>query len=151
MAELRAFIETLREEYGVPYPLATERPFVVGLELVSQAQERADLPAEYCLVGRVRGQYLLTPVAEAFVRRVTWEGDVATAWRPHDDPQSPVRISPEVRFGRPAVGGISTEALWENAEEGASVAEVADSFDLRLADVRWALAYENSTRAAHLG
>src|SRR5204862_4137030 len=40
MAELRAFIETLRDEYGVPYPLATERPFVMGLELVSQAQER---------------------------------------------------------------------------------------------------------------
>jgi uncharacterized protein (DUF433 family) len=55
---------------------------------------------------------------------------------------------PNVRFGRPAVRGISTEVLWEHVEAGEDVDEVADSFNLTVDDVRWALAYEISARAA---
>ena len=40
------------------------------------------------------------------------------SWRPHDDPHSPVRMAPDVRFGKPAIKGISTEALWEH-DQGA--------------------------------
>jgi hypothetical protein len=38
MAELRAFIDLLRNEYGVPYPLAHRQPFVSGRQLVLEAQ-----------------------------------------------------------------------------------------------------------------
>jgi uncharacterized protein (DUF433 family) len=51
-------------------------------------------------------------------------------------------------FGRPAVKGISTEVLCEQVEAGAEVSEVADDFDLAVADVRWAVSYENAARAA---
>lgn len=91
---------------------------------------------------------MLTPASEAFYRRVTWAGDVAAAWRPADNPDSPVRIDPETRFGRPSIRGISTEALWEQAESGASLEEIADDFDLELADVRWAVSYESAPAAA---
>jgi uncharacterized protein (DUF433 family) len=148
MAELRAFIELLRGEYGVPYPLADRRPFVVGRELVMQAQEQVGLDAEFCLVATVRGQLVLTPPSDAFLRRVTWEGDVAAGWRPHDDDKSPVRMSPTVRFGRPAVRGVSTEAIWEHDQGGEDVDEIAEAFDLDPGDVRWALAYETSARAS---
>jgi uncharacterized protein (DUF433 family) len=70
------------------------------------------------------------------------------SWRPHDDPQSPVRMAPDVRFGKPAIKGISTEALWEHVESGEDLAEVAKAFDLDIVNLRWALAYENSARAA---
>jgi hypothetical protein len=43
MAELRAFIELLRDRYQVPYPLADRRPFVSGRELVLRAQEESEL------------------------------------------------------------------------------------------------------------
>ena len=57
-------------------------------------------------------------------------------------------MAPDLRFGRPAVKGISTEVLWGHAEAGEDLTEVAGAFDLSVEDVRWALAYETSARAA---
>lgn len=148
MAELRSFIDRLREQYGLPYPLAHHQPFVRDRQLVLSAQEASGLSGDYCLVAWASGQLILTAPSRTFVDRVSWEDDIAAGWRPHDDPASPVRIVPEVRFGRPAVGGISTEILWEHTEAGEDVAEVATAFDLKPNDVRWALAYETSSRAA---
>ena len=149
MAQLRAFIDELRDDYQVPYPLAHERPFVSGRQLVLESQKHAGLDPEFWLVVWADKQLLLTYASQSFVERITWEEDVATAWRPHDDPKSPVRMSPVIRFGRPAVKGVSTEVLWEHVEEaGEDPAEVAEAFDLDISDVRWALAYETSARAA---
>jgi uncharacterized protein (DUF433 family) len=149
LAQLRTVIDRLRERYGVPYPLAHYRPFVgPGCELLLEVQQEAGLDAEVCLVAVANDQLLLTPAVETFVQRVQWADDIAVAWRPHDDPASPVRMSPTVRFGRPAVGGISTAVLWEHLEGGDSVGEVAETFDLPPADVRWAYAYEVAARVA---
>lgn len=148
MAELRAFIDTLRERLGIPYPLAHARPYVGDRQLVMEAQDAAGLAAEFCLVAVVRNQLILTPASESFVQRVTWADDLAVQWRPHSDPRSPVRIDPEVRFGRPAIKGISTEIIWEHDLAGEDVDELADAFDLSVAEVRWALAYETSLHAA---
>jgi uncharacterized protein (DUF433 family) len=147
MAELRAFIDSVRDESGVPYPLAHHQPFVAGRELLRHAQDVSGLDPDYCLVAEVRGQLVLTAPAQTFVERVVWKGDIAAGWRPHEDSRSPVRMDPELRFGRPAVKGISTETIWEHAEAGEDVEETADAFGLELDDVHWALAYETSARA----
>jgi uncharacterized protein (DUF433 family) len=112
------------------------------------AQDAADLNADLCLVATVRGQYVLTPAADSFYKRVTWEGGTAVAWRPHDDPLSPVLMRPGLRAGRPAVKGISTEILWEHEQSGETTIEVAEEYGLSDEDVRWAIAYETSARAA---
>jgi uncharacterized protein (DUF433 family) len=148
MVELRAFIDLLRESFGVPYPLADRRPYVAGRQLMLEAQSAAGLDPDFCLVAFVSGQLMLTPPSEAFVARVTWDGDIATAWRPDPNPESPVRITPDVRFGRPSIKGISTETIWEQDEVGVDVDEIASIYQLDVGDVRWALAYENSQRAA---
>lgn len=148
MAELRAFIDLMRRKFGVPYPLADKRPYVSGRELLAEAQDETSLEPGLCLVAFVRGQYVLTPPADAFYQRVTWDGDTAAAWRPHDDPQSPVLMEPGMRGGRPAIKGISTEVLWEQEKAGEAVSDIADDFDLAEEDVLWALAYETSARAA---
>jgi uncharacterized protein (DUF433 family) len=57
-------------------------------------------------------------------------------------------MRPAQRFGLPSVGGVRTQVLWEQVEAGADIDEVADDFGVMLTDVRWALSYENSTRAA---
>jgi uncharacterized protein (DUF433 family) len=98
-------------------------------------------------VATVNDQLILTSPAEEFVTRVTWHGETAAGWRPHDDPNSPVRMLPDVRFGLPSVAGVSTEVLWEHERAGEDVTEIADVFDVSPADVRWALAYEYSVRA----
>jgi uncharacterized protein (DUF433 family) len=53
-----------------------------------------------------------------------------------------------MRAGRPAVKGISTEAIWEHEQADETVSDIAADFDLDEEDVRWALAYETSARAA---
>lgn len=149
MGELRAFIDLLRARMGVPYPLAHHQPFIADRQLVLQAQEEAGLDADYCLVAVVREQLILTPASDSFVQRVRWANEIATGWRPHDDELSPVRMDPDLRFGRPAIAGISTEVLWEHVEEGGEdVDETADAFGMTVNDVRWALSYETSVRAA---
>jgi uncharacterized protein (DUF433 family) len=147
MAELRAFIEILRQRYGIPYPLADARPVVSERQLVIRAQDQADLAAEFCLVAIVRNQPLLTPPAEAFFERVTWNEGIAAAWRPAEDKRSPVLIDPEQRFGKPSVRGISTEAIWEHVDGGEDESEVADDYGLTVGEVRWALSYEAGRRA----
>lgn len=149
MLEVRTFVDLLRERLEIPYPLAHARPFVgEGKQLVWDAQEEAGLDADFCLVAEVRGQLVLTPASDAFFGRVTWSNEVAVAWRPAENPESPVRIDPETRFGRPSVSGVSTEVLWEHAESGASLEEIARAFDLDVADVRWAVSYESAPAAA---
>jgi hypothetical protein len=51
-----------------------------------------------------------------------------------------------VRFGLPAVGGISTEALAGELDGRASLEEVAEDFTLGIGVVRWAQSYELSQR-----
>lgn len=148
MAELRSFIDVMRERYTIPYPLAHHRPFVGDRQLVLEAQEASHLPAEFTLVAWSAGQLILTPASQSFVDRVTWADDIAAGWRPHNDPGSPVRMDPEIRFGKPAVKGVSTEIIWEQDQDGADVVETAEAFGLDDTDVRWALAYEMSLRAA---
>jgi len=149
MLEVRTFVDLLRERFEIPYPLAHAQPFFgEGKQLVWDAQEEAGLDADFCLVAEVRGQLVLTPASDAFFGRVTWSDEVAVAWRPADHPESPVRIDPETRFGRPSVKGVSTEVLWEQAESGASLEEIARDFDLDVADVRWAVSYESAPAAA---
>ena len=134
MVELRAFIDLLREKFDVPYPLADRRPYVAGRKLVLEAQTAAGLDPDYCLVAVVGDQLLLTPPSAAFVERVTWDGDIATGWRPASDPRSPVRIQPDVRFGRPSIKGISTEAIWEQDDAGLDVDEIAEMYELDVPD-----------------
>ena len=146
MAELRGFIVKLRDLYGVPYPLADERTFLAGKKLVFELQDEVGLDPEFCMVALVRDQLLLTYPAQSFYERVGWSGGTATTWRPHDDPASPVRIDPDMRFGKPAIGGISTEVIWEHLDGGEDEHYVADAFDLSLTEVRWAMAYESGLR-----
>jgi uncharacterized protein (DUF433 family) len=147
MAELRAFIDKMREQFGVPYPLADRRPYAVNRELVLEAQQAAKLDPEFHLVAEISGQLVLTAPSEKFVERVEWGDTFATGWAPAADEASTVRIRPDTRFGRPAVGGISTAAIWEQEDSGEDVADIAETFSLTQADVLWALAYERSQQA----
>ncbi len=142
MWELRGFIDSLRRRLGVPYPLAHNKPFVSGRELVSRAQDEVGLDSDLALVAEVRNQYILSAAAADFYARVTWENDVAARWRPDDSLGSPVVIDPDVRFGAPQINGISTEILWEQSQGGEAEQDLAATYGLTVQEVRWALAYE---------
>jgi uncharacterized protein (DUF433 family) len=136
---LRDFIDRLRDEFQVPYPLADRRPYVGnGRRLLIDLQTRSKLDLDFCLVAVANGQTVLTAPGE----------DDPASWRPHEDSASPVRINPLVRFGMPAVGGISTEAIAGELDGGASIEEVAEDFGLSPDAVRWAHSYELAQQAA---
>lgn len=149
LRQLREFIDGLRDKFQVPYPLADRRPYIgSGRALLIDLQGRSQLDPEFCLVAVANGQMVLTAPGEEFFERVDWSGNDPASWRPHEDPESPVRINPLVRFGLPAVGGISTEAIAGELEGGASVDEVAEEFGLDADAVRWAHSYELAQQAA---
>ncbi|MFV2010616.1 MULTISPECIES: DUF433 domain-containing protein [unclassified Micromonospora] len=147
MKELRRFIELLREEFGVPYPLADRRPFVSGRNLVYDAQTTAGLGVDYWMVAVAGDQLLLTTPADSFIRRVGWSGDVAVSYSPDANLESPVRIQPDVRFGKPSIKGVSTEVIAEQHDAGEDADAIAEMYALDASDVSWALAYEFSVRA----
>jgi uncharacterized protein (DUF433 family) len=148
MLELRNFIESLRQNLGVSYPLAHARPFVSGRTLVVKAQTDAHLDPEFALVAVVSNQFILTPAAQEFYERVTWEDDKAIRWRPDANSNSPVVVDPNVRFGAASVGGISTAILREQDVAGEDETDIAGVFGLTVAQVRWALSYEMANEAA---
>jgi uncharacterized protein (DUF433 family) len=148
MLELRNFIRSLRQRLDVPYPLAHARPYVSGRELVIEVQQDTNLDTEFALVAEVSGHFVLTLPAQEFFERVTWEGDLPARWRPDAYFDSPVVIDPDVRFGAPSVGGISTAILREQALGGEEEADLAETFGLSVQQVRRALAYEMATEAA---
>jgi uncharacterized protein (DUF433 family) len=150
MQRLRAFIEFLRRELGVPYPLAHARPWVgPGRHLFISAQEQAGLPPElWACVEPQTGVMLLLPPAESFLERVEFddeENGVVIRLRP-SGPSSQVVIDPEVRFGSPTVRGIPTETIAEQVAAGDSVESVVRDFDLDLATVIDALRFEGADR-----
>ena len=52
-----------------------------------------------------------------------------------------VTVNPNIRFGRPAVNGISVDAICEQHESGASIEEIARDYDLTIAGVASALVW----------
>jgi uncharacterized protein (DUF433 family) len=123
-------------------------PIGSGRQLLIDLQGRSPLDPEFCLVAVANGQIVLTAPGEEFFARVDWSGDQPAAWHPREDPASPVRVNPMVRFGKPSVGGISTGAIAGELDGGASLEEVAEDFGLGIDVVRWAQSYELSQHAA---
>jgi uncharacterized protein (DUF433 family) len=152
LSSLREFIGYLRQDLGVPYPLAHARPWVgPGRHLFVSAQEQAGLPIDlWACVEPQTGITLLTHPAESFLERVEFDDDedgVVVRLHPAGK-ESPVVIDPEVRFGSPMVSGIPTEALMEQIRGGDSIEVVASDFSLSLETVVAAISYENITRHA---
>ena len=79
-------------------------------------------------------------VAERF-QQFDYEENLALVWhlRGRDNP---VRINARIRYGDPTVRGLSTWVLRERWHSGESVTWIADDFNLRPDDVRYAWEFE---------
>jgi uncharacterized protein (DUF433 family) len=151
MQQLRPFISRLREEFGVPYPLAHFKPFIgEGRRLLLEGQESVNLPGELSAIYEVKtGQLILDPRATEFLERVEFaEGGQREAERIFPaGRESPVVMDPLVASAAASVHGIRTEALAEMANGGQPIEEIAEDFNLDVGVVRAALAYEWSHAA----
>lgn len=149
LQRLRPFVVALREEFGIPYPLAHEGTFLGGRrDLVLRLQLESEVPeALYMVVDPAQtGQLVipqpaLTEPAGRFLQRVNFEGHVARQWRPYG-PGSRVIVDPAQTFGIPTIKGIRTEVLLEAFEAGEAIDDLADGFDLSREDVEEAIRWE---------
>jgi uncharacterized protein (DUF433 family) len=149
LQRLRPVIEALRREFQTPYPLATARPYIYDRELVLEVQERDGLPSPIAIVIRSGQEILLADEAKQFLKKVEFdpgEQGAIRRLRPAGS-ASPVVIDPMVRFGRPSVSGVATERLWELADAGETIDEIAEGYDLPEDEVRAAVAYEEQFRS----
>ena len=149
MADLRSFIMILRDRQGVPYPLATNTPWVgAGPSIVLEAQESADLDSDLWSVVRAQdGQILLLPAAEAFLETVEFdELGIGRRLRPRS--HSEVVIDPTVRFGAASVAGISTRAIADLIRGGESFEAIAEDYGLSLDQIVDAWSYERPSAEA---
>ena len=151
MQRLRPFIAGMRQEFGVPYPLAHFRPFTSGRRLLLEVQEQLHLPEALRMIYEVSpGQLILDPRVVGFLERVDFSDSgeqEALRIRPAGK-DSPVVIDPLISSGASTVRGIRTEILAEQANAGAPVDEIAEDFSLPLDMVKAALSYEWSADAA---
>lgn len=147
MQTLRPFVSALRQEFGVPYPLAHFKPWVdENRRLILELQSATDLPTDLRLIFEVQnGQTILNPLLrEDFLARVDFaEGGEQEATRiwPHGK-RAPVVLDPRISSAASTVHGVRTEVIAEQINAGATVEDVADEFDLPIPSVRAALSWE---------
>ena len=142
----------LRQEYGTPYPLAHFRPYIgTGRRLLLELQQQHHLPESLRMGYEASsGQLILDRRVEEFLDRVDFSNEgigEAERMRPAGR-TSPVVMDPRIKSGTATVRGIRTEIFAELAEAGMSVDEISVDFNLPADDVKAALAYEWTPRAA---
>lgn len=146
MSDIRRLIAGLRNELGLPYPLAHKKAFVAaGRRLAFKIQQEDGLtPRSWMVVTAPDGQLGLSTIAESFLEEVDFssKGDQIAVRIAPDGHGSAVSIQPDVAFGAPHVAGIRTENLAELVEAGDDLEVVAADFGLSEFDLRAALAYE---------
>lgn len=144
---IRTFSRAVRLAFDWSYPLARHDLYTGGKALLYRAQQVADLPDEARLLvaGPTYGtgqQVLdLGETLEAFLRPVEFDDVVPVVFRP--DPEArEVACDVRLRFGRPQVRGIPTDALWELHAAGERTAGIAANFGLDETEVEEAIAFE---------
>ncbi len=143
---LRAFIEHLRDEFQVPYPLAHFAPFVgEGKRLVLKLQSQLELPPTlWTFISVPSGEVMLAPAASSFLSQVKF-AEQSPNWAERIHPwgrRRPIVIDPDRSAGIPTVRGIRTEALAELVQAGERPEDVAEDFGLPVNLVKTAVAYE---------
>lgn len=149
LQKMRPFIDGMREEAGVPYPLAHFKPLILDRQkLVYGLQQRTLLDPRFYLVTFESGQMFLAPPVEDFLARVDFDPHGTVNRLYPRGMKSPVVIDPEVSFGVPQVKGVRTESVAESVASGESVEQAALSWGLGLREVKAAMEWEEGLRKA---
>ena len=154
LQRLRGLVEALREQFGMPYPLAHHKPFFDGQDVVMELQEKQKVPRAMRLVVVDSGQLKLSIAAAAHVDRLVWgaRGE-AVAVRPLGLDQ-PVLMDPARGFGMPSLEGrnLRTETIAELSRSGEANEAIAAAYDLSIrqveAAIRWELQAAQGTLAS---
>jgi uncharacterized protein (DUF433 family) len=138
MQRIRPAIEALTKTIGVEHALASQKLYTDGAEvLFDYAERRRENDLRELTVVRT-GQRQFTSVVEEYLQRIKygndgWAEQVRLPIYEHVD----VVVDPERAFGLPIVvhGGARVEDLVDRFQAGDSIADIADDFDVKPAEV----------------
>lgn len=146
LRHLRRFITLLRDQLGIPYPLAHFQPFVgENAQLVIEAQKLADLEPELWLYVPATGAIPLPSPTTASYLTVVKFADEESGHAERIHPlglERPVVFDPDYSFGEPTVEGVRTEVLVELVEAGEPIESIAKDYGITQDQVKAAVAYE---------
>lgn len=147
LQRLRPAVERLREELGMPYPLAAQHTLldVAGRELVLRIQDSTRLDDKLSLVVVRSGQLMLSSPTQTFVDRARYSDGVVEELFLDE---GRVRANPVRAAGRPAIRSVPSEVLAEGFRAGESTTALAGLYDLDVVDVEAALRYEMRAAAS---
>ncbi len=148
LQRMRPFIEGMREQWGVPYPLAHFQPLINNKQLVYELQKQTLLDPALYLVRAEGGQMLWEPPVRDFLERVEFDPSGSVSRLYPFGLGTPVVIDPEVSFGVPQIKGIRTESVAESVAAGESPEQAALSWGLGMKDVNAALRWERGLKKA---
>lgn len=147
LQRMRPFIEAVRREFEIPYPLAHYRPLVLDRDLVLELQTETGLDRALYLIQVEGGQVRLAPPLREFLATVDFESGGVRRIRPLGV-SSPVAIDPALSFGVPQIRGLRTETLVEAVLAGDPIEAVAEAWRVTREEIEAALAWEEQLQAA---
>lgn len=151
LQRMRPVIAELRKMLGTTYPLAQSDLYVDHREVVLRLQDEFGVGTPALMIVRTGvGMLDLSVGARSFIHKIEFDpGTKAAVSLYPAGKTSPVRVSPNVAFGMPAVSNVATERLFElwTAEEE-NTEWLAHVYGLEQATIEAAIAYEVMAQAA---
>lgn len=146
---MRRVVDVLRREFDLRYPLAHAAPYLQpeGRRMLWQAQNLAELPDEFA-VEVDTGQFALAPWVAEFADSTTFDesaSGAAVSLMP--DVEFPaIQLNPVLRGGEPIIDGrhVRVAAVASLVRGGERIEDVAEWYDLDVAEVRQAVNYDRS-------
>lgn len=147
---VRKALAVAREVTGLAHPFASARFQTDGRSIFLRvADELAGEQAEPLLIDLLRRQYALGRVIEPSLKDLDFDADgAATRWWPMGKAKSVV-LDPAHAFGRPMIAGtgVTTRTLADAVGVEGSVDQVAQLYEVPVASVREAVAFERRLAA----
>lgn len=142
---MRTAYDYVRRHMGIEYPFAQERFLTDGIDLFLDA---LDNPNHLVSVSRP-GQRAWREALERSTANFDYINHVALRWHPRGRDLS-ILIDPRISFGRPVIEGtgIPTTVIYERRQAGEDLDFIAEDFGLTREQVKDALWFESSNRAA---
>lgn len=146
---IRACLDTARELVDSDHPFSTRRFKTDGRRIFLETLDRAKDADKKALLDLKLRQYVLVGVVERTFRDLDFDDDMIARWRPFSGKGSIV-IDPTRAFGQPIVtkGSVPTIAIVGSVAAEGSEKRAAFLYDLPLASVRDAVAFERGLAAA---
>lgn len=128
----------LRREFGIRYPLASRELWTCGSDVFIKFEEQLILAASR--FGQEAMTFIGDWLSKVELDMTFDEHDLASSWCPYRY----ICLDPTIQFGAPCVEGtrVPTRSIWDKIRAGDSPEVVAALYDLDMAQVQYAIRWE---------